>query len=67
MDYYQISENEAGELIKKQDRARQRYLQAYYDREIDDPKDYHFVINVDRFTTGQLVEFVGDLAIRPGR
>jgi cytidylate kinase len=67
MDYYQVGENEARELIKKQDRARRRYLQAYYDREIDDPMDYHFVINVDRFTTEQLVEFVGGLAGRSGR
>ena len=61
MDYYQIGENEARELIKKQDQARRRYLQAYYDREIDDPKDYHFVINVDMFTTEKLVEFISNM------
>jgi cytidylate kinase len=67
MNYYQIGENEAMELIKKQDKARRRYLQAYYDREIDDPMNYHFVINVDRFTTDQLVKFISGLVVRNSR
>jgi hypothetical protein len=67
IDYYQIGENAARDLIKKQDKARRRYLQAYYDREIDDPMDYHFVINVDRFTIDKLVKFVGGLVIRRSR
>ena len=60
-DYYGIDKAEAGELIKKQDRARRRYLLAYYDIEIDDPTNYHLVINMDRYTRQALVRFVGDL------
>ena len=59
--YYDIEEAEALELIGKQDRARRRYLLAYYDVEIDDPTNYHLVINVDRYTPQTLVRLVGDI------
>jgi hypothetical protein len=61
MDYYGITNAEAGELVKREDRARRRYLLAYYDVEIDDPTNYHLVINVDKFDTQRLVKLIGDL------
>jgi cytidylate kinase len=57
-EYYGISTAEALDRIKKQDRARRRYVLAYHDEEIDDPTNYHFVINVDSFTPQALTEFV---------
>ena len=47
MDYYDMDESEARSFIKKQDRARKRYVMAHYDADIDDPLNYHMVINVD--------------------
>jgi cytidylate kinase len=67
MNQYNISREEAGARIKKEDRIRRRYLLTYYDVEIDDPSNYHFVINVDRFTTEQLVELVGDMIAMRGK
>jgi cytidylate kinase len=61
MQFYKMTESEARLLIAKQDRARRRYVLAYYDREIEDPLNYHQVINVDRYTTEQLVEVVGNM------
>jgi len=58
-DYYGIDEAEALERIQKQDRSRRRYLLAYYDIEIDDPTNYHLVINVDRYEHPALVALVG--------
>jgi cytidylate kinase len=58
---YHITEDEAGARIKKEDRIRRRYLLTYYDKEIEDPSNYHFVINIDRFTAEALVEFIGDI------
>jgi cytidylate kinase len=60
-DQHDISREEAGERIKKEDRTRRRYLLTYYDVEIEDPANYHLVINVDRFTSEQLVEFIGKM------
>ena len=62
-EYYGISEAEATEFIKKQDRARRRYLLAYYDEEIEDPANYHLVINVDRFTPDGLVRMEVQLSL----
>ena len=67
MEYYKMSEAEARDYIKKTDRGRRRYLLAYYDREIDDPLNYDLVINVDRFTTGGLLEMVADLIAKRER
>ena len=63
MDYYGITERDAQERIKKQDRARKRYVLAYYDKEIDDPTNYHLVINVDMFSTEALVRLITDLVM----
>jgi hypothetical protein len=63
VDFYGITEEKAQELIKKQDRARKHYLLAYYDKEIDDPMNYHLVINVDLFTTMELVQLIGGMVV----
>jgi cytidylate kinase len=60
MDYYGIDEEEARKLVRKQDRARRRYVLAYYDREIADPLNYHLVINVDLFSSEAIVKLIGD-------
>lgn len=60
MTHYGFTEAEARDFIKKQDRARRRYLLAYYDREIDDALNYDLVINVDRFTLRALVELLAE-------
>lgn len=61
MDFYAVGEDEARAFIKKTDRARRRYLMAYYDEEIDDPSNYDMVINVDRFTTETLVKLIANM------
>ncbi len=61
VEYYGITKTEALERIKKQDRARRRYVLAYYDEEIDDPTNYHLLINVDSFTTGTLTELIAGI------
>lgn len=61
-EYYGIAEAEASERVKKQDRARRRYVLAYHDEEIEDPTNYHLVINVDSFTTQTLTEFIASIA-----
>ena len=58
MDYYGITEASARDLVKKQDRARRRYMLAYYDTEIDDPTNYHMMINVDLLGTSDLKEII---------
>lgn len=63
MEYYNVTDNEARRIIMKQDRARRRYLLAYYDADIDDAMNFDLVIKVDRFTTEQMVDMVGGLVM----
>ena len=60
MEYYGLTDAEARELIRHQDRARRRYIVANYDEEIEEPLNYHLVINVDRFRTQELVRLICD-------
>jgi cytidylate kinase len=61
VEFYGIMEEAAVERVRKQDRARRRYVLAYYDEEIDDPTNYHLVVNVDSFSTQALTQFIGDI------
>lgn len=65
MKYYGMSEKEARERINTQDRARRRYVLAHFDHEIDDPLDYHVIINVDRYSPKALVALVGEMVMKP--
>lgn len=65
--YYDIDRDEALQLIKKQDRGRRDYLRAYYNADIDDPMNYHLVVNVDKFTTQGLVSWIADMVSSWGR
>ncbi|UCH83915.1 MAG: cytidylate kinase-like family protein [Candidatus Latescibacterota bacterium] len=67
VSFYDISESQAREFIKKTDRGRRRYMLAYYDAEIDDPSTYDMVINVERFSTQALVQFIADMIPRWGQ
>jgi hypothetical protein len=43
----QSSVKAALELIQKEDIGRRRYLKKYFNKDIDDPLQYHLVINTD--------------------
>jgi cytidylate kinase len=44
-EHHRLSTQEAVELISTTDEARRRYVKHYFRAEIDDPINYHFVIN----------------------
>jgi len=58
MKYYGITRASARDLVAKRDRARRRYMLAYYDAEIDDPTNYHLMINVDLFGPDELMQLI---------
>ena len=66
-EYYDIGKAAARELIKKQDRARRRYLLAYLDEDIDDPKNYDVVINVDRMSQDAIVDLIASMIPIPSK
>ena len=44
-EQHRLSTQEAVELISANDDTRRRYIKHYFRAEIDDPLNYHFVIN----------------------
>lgn len=61
MEYYRIDRDAALHRIRKQDLARRDYLRVYYEADIEDPMNYHLVVNVDKFTTDSLVRMIGNI------
>jgi cytidylate kinase len=44
-EHHRLGTQEAIELISATDDTRRRYIKHYFRTEIDDPINYHFVIN----------------------
>ena len=46
-ELHRLSKEAASDLIRQEDRGRQRYLKEHFKADIDDPLLYHLVINTD--------------------
>ncbi len=53
-----LSAEDAEDLIKRNDRWRERYLSVNYDADWRDPLLYHAILSMDRWDMKRLVEFV---------
>ncbi len=53
-----VSRKEAEDCIDKTDDGRRRYVKTHYDRDWEDPVNYHLVINTGVFTYEQAAELV---------
>ena len=59
-----LSPEEAGELIRKQDLARGRYVKPHFHVGIDDDLLYHLVVNTDRIACPDAARLIADSAQR---
>jgi cytidylate kinase len=57
-----LSRKDALARIEREDGGRRRYLKRYFGRDIDDPLDYHLVINTDWVALRRAAAIAGDLA-----
>jgi hypothetical protein len=58
-----LNRKEALARIEREDGGRGRYLKRYFGKDINDPLQYHLVINTDWVTLRQAAAMVGDLAL----
>jgi len=58
-----VSRKAALELIRKQDRGRERYLKRYFDKDVHDPLLYHLIINTDLVTYENTALMIGEAAL----
>ncbi len=64
MDSYQVDAAEAGRLIERKDRERRDYVKHYFDRDIENPLDYHLIINTGFLSDEEVAILVADAALR---
>jgi cytidylate kinase len=67
-EFYHLTEAEAHKFCLSHDRARERYLKTYFGADINNPLQYHLVINTGLLGCDQAVKLIGDavLNLHPG-
>jgi cytidylate kinase len=58
--FYYLQEKEALTFIRLTDRGRQRYIRKYFGKDINDPLNYHLVINTDLVAVEESARIIGD-------
>jgi cytidylate kinase len=59
-----LNGKDALERIVREDGGRSRYLKRYFGKDIDDPLNYHMIINTDNMTLQEAAALVADLAVQ---
>jgi cytidylate kinase len=63
-EHHRLSTQEAVELISTTDEARRRYVKHYFRAEIDDPINYHFVINTGLTGYDEAARLIADATMK---
>ena len=63
MGLYHLGEKEAGLHVAEKDRARKRYLKIYFKVAIDDPYQYHAVLNTGRLSYEETARLIAEAVI----
>jgi len=53
-------DKQAADFLKKDNQARNDYLNTYFHKQIDDPLQYHLIINTHRFSYDNAAELIAD-------
>ena len=53
-----MSLEEAKAYVKREDRARQRYMKVHFNCDVDDPRYYDLVINTDHYSDEAVVQMI---------
>ena len=59
-NYYNVSDSEAWDIIKKTDSARRSFVSNYLNADWENPKWYHMILNSGRLGIEQTVEIIVD-------
>lgn len=63
-EHHRLSTQEAVELIATTDETRRRYVKHYFRAEIDDPINYHFVINTGLTGFDEAARLIADATMK---
>jgi cytidylate kinase len=59
-----LSPREAAAYIRREDRKRKRYIKTYFGANIEDPMQYHMVINTDLISYDEATILIGEAVLR---
>lgn len=63
-DYFKLGEKEAAEYVAKADRVRKQYVRRYFGVDVEDPHQYHLVINSGKLGFKKAGRIIVDAAPR---
>jgi cytidylate kinase len=55
---------EARKFCLEEEQQRARYIKTYYHADINDPANYHLVVNTSRFSYDNVAKLIGDAVLR---
>jgi cytidylate kinase len=64
MQLYDMDRRTASHFIEREDKARKEFLKKYFHRDIEDPKNYHLVLNTYLMSFEEVAETIGGIIIK---
>lgn len=61
---YQMDRKTATRFIETEDKARKEFLKKYFHQDIEDPKNYHLVLNTYLMSFDEVAETIGNIIIK---
>jgi cytidylate kinase len=66
-ELYQLTEREAAVYVREKDAARRRYVRRHFHVAIDDPLQYHAILNTGLLGFEAAARLIADAVLYPGR
>lgn len=61
---YDMDKRTAAHFVEREDKARREFLKKYFHRDIEDPKNYHLVLNTYLMSFEEVAETIGNIIIK---
>jgi cytidylate kinase len=61
---YKVDKKSASHFIEREDKARKEFHKKYFHKDIDDPKNYHLVLNTYLMSFEEVAETIGSIIIK---
>ncbi len=61
---YKMTRRDAAHFIEREDKVRKEFLKKYFHKDIEDPKNYHLVLNTYLMGFEEVAETIGNIIMR---
>lgn len=63
-DLYSMDKKTATQFIEKEDRTRKEFIKNYFHKDIDDPQNYHLMLNTYLMSFEEVAETIGGIIVK---